>query len=114
MKTTFRENQKITASPVIHLQIGCIYVFIYNDELTIHRLMNIGEHSLKFKGDMSLCYETIPANSVLGFVPSRYNFIYLFLSPYNQLNQPKFIRFLSRFLMIQFSKIFPQPNKIIL
>lgn len=109
MKNLFHPGQSIAAMTEYELQTGGLYVFIYQGEITIHRLMKIRNDKLVFKGDMSLLSEEVLKSDVLGRVMSSGEKFFQYLSGFYKKNNPFILRGSAKVLILISSKFIPKP-----
>lgn len=104
MLTLFHPGETIEVSSNFNLIEGGVYVFNYQGELTIHRLIKINGTELVFKGDCSLLSEVISQEMIFGRVHTPLEPIFLNLSQFYSKDKARPIRFMAKSLMLTLSK----------
>lgn len=109
MGTLFVPGQSVMGTMSYELQVGHVYIFDFENELTIHRLLKIDGERLVFKGDFSLLTESISKKNVMAKVESSYNEPLLYLSRLYDKNQPRLLQIFGKLGLLFFSKVIGKP-----
>lgn len=99
MTTVFNEGQLINAVPTDHAVVGEMYLFIYEGEFTVHRLVRRDGNKLIMKGDFALVCEEIEMSAILGHVRGPASGVFNFLSLRHRLDSYRLTRVLARAAM---------------
>ncbi|HEX2955342.1 MAG TPA: S24/S26 family peptidase [Chitinispirillaceae bacterium] len=67
MAPVFTDGEKVVVKPVRYpLREGNIYIFVYCNNLYVHRLFKLKNGIAQFTGDRSRTCETVPAQAIIG------------------------------------------------
>lgn len=82
---------------------------MYQDEITIHRLIERRDNSLVFKGDFSLSYEEVDPQNVWALVESPFELPFYYCSRLYSRAKPRFFRIIGKLGLMCLSMLVKKP-----